>query len=203
MRSLSTLSTRQSCFTVCPALPCPALPCPALPRPALPCPVPPCPTLPCPTLPCPLLSSLLRRCVILLLAHSAVLLLQIFVLIMAATIAGKLNPGMPTFKLKQSCEAAGSTHFPPLAYLNIFAVVTATVLYLLLLLPGPGVQHAVYNYLVCGLQVVFIWFCNWVRSNFEYDKLILLILHSFCVIAPHHKRVMQCPTCTDNALVGV
>jgi len=89
-------------------------------------------------------------------------LLQIFVLVTAATVAGKLKPGVPGFKLKQSSEAAGSAYFPPLAYINIITVVAATGLYAVLVTPGPGLQHLAYNYVVCGSQILFIWFCNWV-----------------------------------------
>ena len=92
-------------------------------------------------------------------------LVQIFTLITVATIAGKLRPGASTLKLKQSCEAAGSNHIPPLAYLNILIVIVTTGLYAVLVVPGLGVQRAAYNYLVCGLQVLFIWFCNWVSHK--------------------------------------
>ena len=83
-------------------------------------------------------------------------------LVTAATVAGKLRPGVPGLKLKQSSEAAGSAYFPPLAYINIITVVAATGLYAVLVTPGPGLQHLAYNYVVCGSQILFIWFCNWV-----------------------------------------
>ena len=88
--------------------------------------------------------------------------MQIFVLVTAAVLVGKLRPGVPGLKLKQSSEAAGSSYFPPLAYINIITVVVASALYAVLLSPGPGLQRLVYNYVVCGSQVLFVWFCNWV-----------------------------------------
>ncbi|DBA95650.1 hypothetical protein WJX82_007031 [Trebouxia sp. C0006] len=87
--------------------------------------------------------------------------MPIFVVVTAATVAGKLRPGVPGLKLKQSSEAAGSAYFPPLACINIITVVAATGLYAVLVSPGPGLQHLAYNYVVCGSQIFFIWFCNW------------------------------------------
>ena len=86
-----------------------------------------------------------------------------FVLVTCAAITGKLKPGVPGIKLKQSSEAAGSSNFPLMAYINIITVAVATVLYTILFVPTIGIQEVVYNYVVCGSQVVFIWFCNWVR----------------------------------------
>lgn len=92
-------------------------------------------------------------------------MVQIFVVVTAAVLVGKLKPGVPGLKLKQSSEAAGSNYFPPLAYINIVTVVVATALYAVLVTPGPGLQAVAYNYVVCGSQIFFIWFCNWVRDK--------------------------------------
>ena len=149
---------------LCPALfalpcscPAPALHCPALPCPALPCPAPPHPALPLP-LPTHLLHHQQAQFL------TSYIALQIFVLVTFATVTGKLRPGIPGIKLKQSSEAAGSNNFPLLAYINIITVVAATVLYSILFIPAVGLQELVYNYVMCGSQIVFIWFCNWVRS---------------------------------------
>lgn len=91
--------------------------------------------------------------------------MQVFVLVTAATIAGKLRPGVPGIKLKQSSEAAGSAYFPTLAYINIVTVTVGTILYAVLFIPGVGLQQLVYNYVVCGSQILFLWFCNWVSSR--------------------------------------
>ena len=86
-------------------------------------------------------------------------------LVTAATFVGKLRPGVPGLKLKQSSEAAGSSYFLPLAYINLITVVAATGLYAALFVPHIGLQQVVYNYVVCGSQILFIWFCNWVSRD--------------------------------------
>ena len=91
--------------------------------------------------------------------------MQIFAVVTYATLAGKLTPGAPRLKLKQSSEAAGSNHFPPLAYINVFTVIAATGLYAFLVVPGPGLQPEVYNYVVCGSRLLLIWFGNWVSNK--------------------------------------
>ena len=91
-------------------------------------------------------------------------------LVTAATLCGKLRPGVPGLKLKQSSEAAGSSYFPPLAYINIITVVAATGLYAALFVPHIGLQQVVYNYVVCGSQILFVWFCNWVSVNMSTIK---------------------------------
>ena len=111
-----------------------------------------------------------------------------FVLVTFATVRGKLKPGVPGIKLKQSSEAAGSNNFPLLAYINIVTVVVATVLYTILFVPAIGIQEMVYNYVVCGSQIVFIWFCNWVRNLlacFACGYIIITDQTGHCCCAVH------------------